>query len=89
MVRTFSSNPNPAPRILVIDDNRAIHDDFNKILGPASVKDDAISAFEESLAREGLKSRLHMTYTIMGFPEEVTGEEAYLDKVCGQDGGAA
>ncbi len=36
-------------RILVIDDNRAIHDDFNKILGPASVKDNRISAFEESL----------------------------------------
>ncbi len=37
-------------RILVIDDNRAIHDDFNKILGPASAQDHSIiSAFENSL----------------------------------------
>jgi PAS domain S-box-containing protein len=53
------------------------------------IADRIVSAFEESLAREGLKSRLHMTYTIMGFPEEGTGEEAYLDKVCGRDGGPA
>ncbi|HXR06737.1 MAG TPA: response regulator [Candidatus Acidoferrum sp.] len=36
-------------RILVIDDNRAIHDDFNKILAPGGAKHHALSAFEDSL----------------------------------------
>jgi PAS domain S-box-containing protein len=31
-----SDTPTPIPRILVIDDNRAIHDDFRKILCPSS-----------------------------------------------------
>jgi PAS domain S-box-containing protein len=48
----------------------------------ARIADRIVRAFEEGLAREGLTSRLHMTYTIMGFPEDGLGEEAYLDKVC-------
>ena len=32
----MSDTPTPIPRILVIDDNRAIHDDFRKILCPSS-----------------------------------------------------
>lgn len=39
----------PSRRILVIDDNRAIHTDFRKILGPASTADDALLAAEEKL----------------------------------------
>jgi two-component system cell cycle sensor histidine kinase/response regulator CckA len=31
----MNTTPNPIPRILVIDDNRAIHNDFRKILCPA------------------------------------------------------
>ncbi len=36
-------------RILVIDDNRAIHTDFRKILGPATKADDSMQADEEIL----------------------------------------
>ena len=36
-------------RILVIDDNRSIHDDFRKILSPAVVPDDALEAAEAVL----------------------------------------
>ena len=36
-------------RILVIDDNRSIHDDFRKILAPAKAADDALKAAEAAL----------------------------------------
>ncbi|OYW76472.1 MAG: hypothetical protein B7Z37_08540 [Verrucomicrobia bacterium 12-59-8] len=36
-------------RILVIDDNRSIHDDFRKILAPANTVDDALEAAEAAL----------------------------------------
>jgi two-component system cell cycle sensor histidine kinase/response regulator CckA len=36
-------------RILVIDDNRSIHDDFRKILAPANAVDDALEAAEAAL----------------------------------------
>jgi PAS domain S-box-containing protein len=36
-------------RILVIDDNHAIHDDFRKILSPASITDAALDATETAL----------------------------------------
>lgn len=36
-------------RILVIDDNRSIHDDFRKILAPVNVADDALEAAEAAL----------------------------------------
>ena len=36
-------------RVLVIDDNRAIHDDFRKILSPANVGLTAMDATEEAL----------------------------------------
>jgi two-component system, cell cycle sensor histidine kinase and response regulator CckA len=36
-------------RILVIDDNQAIHEDFRKVLGPASGEDAALQAAEERL----------------------------------------
>ena len=43
-MNSFSSAPAPLPdpthRILVVDDNRAIHDDFRKILGTAPTEDD-------------------------------------------------
>jgi CheY-like chemotaxis protein len=39
-------------RILVIDDNRAIHEDFNKILGPGPVPDANLSALEDELFGE-------------------------------------
>lgn len=43
----YSTQPNR--RILVIDDNRAIHTDFRKILGPSSTAADALLADEEIL----------------------------------------
>ena len=36
-------------RILVIDDNRSIHDDFRKILAPVNAADDALEAAEAAL----------------------------------------
>jgi diguanylate cyclase len=39
-------------RILVIDDNRAIHDDFRKILAPPAQSSMALSALEEALFGE-------------------------------------
>lgn len=36
-------------RILVIDDNRSIHDDFRKILAPIDASDDALDAAEAAL----------------------------------------
>jgi hypothetical protein len=48
----------------------------------ARIADRVVSGFVDSLVREGLKSKLRMTYTIMGFPDEGIGEEAYLNRVC-------
>ena len=42
-------NPQNNHRILIIDDNRAIHDDFRKILGSASDLPNKLSALEGSL----------------------------------------
>lgn len=39
-------------RILIIDDNRAIHEDFTKILGPAETPNSNLSAFEDELFGE-------------------------------------
>ncbi len=36
-------------RILVIDDNRSIHDDFRKILAPVNTANDALEAAEAAL----------------------------------------
>ena len=36
-------------RVLVIDDNRAIHDDFRKILSPASATSTALNTVETAL----------------------------------------
>ncbi len=43
------SAPLPHQRILIIDDNRAIHEDFRKILGQPSAADAALQAAEEQL----------------------------------------
>jgi len=39
-------------RILIIDDNRAIHDDFTKILGPGEAPDSKLAAIEDELFGE-------------------------------------
>ena len=39
-------------RILIIDDNRAIHEDFTKILGPAEAPNSNLTAFEDELFGE-------------------------------------
>jgi CheY-like chemotaxis protein len=39
-------------RILIIDDNRAIHEDFAKILSPAETPNESLSAFEDELFGE-------------------------------------
>ena len=47
----------------------------------ARIADRVVAAFQESLAREGLTTRLKMTYSITGFPEESADEPAYLEKL--------
>jgi CheY-like chemotaxis protein len=42
-------NPTKNQRILVIDDNRSIHDDFRKILAPTTAAAAALDAAEEAL----------------------------------------
>ena len=39
-------------RILIIDDNRAIHEDFKKILGPDQTSDSGLLALEDALFGE-------------------------------------
>jgi CheY-like chemotaxis protein len=39
-------------RILIIDDNRAIHEDFGKILGPSEAPNSSLSALEDELFGE-------------------------------------
>jgi len=41
--------PNRNRRVLIIDDNRAIHDDFRKILAPEAATASALAASEEAL----------------------------------------
>lgn len=52
--------PAPHLRILVIDDNRAIHEDFRKILGPATsagIDEAEADFFGETSEKPGLRRR--------------------------------
>lgn len=49
MTHTTAKMTAPHRRILVIDDNRSIHDDFRKILAPVDASDDALDAAEAAL----------------------------------------
>ena len=42
-------NPNQNHRILIIDDNRAIHEDFRKTLGKKSARPGKLAAAEAAL----------------------------------------
>ena len=42
-------DPSPSRRILVIDDNASIHEDFRKILESGSVGEAALARMEETL----------------------------------------
>ncbi len=47
-----SAMPPVNRRILIIDDNRAIHEDFGKILGNAAADDPALASLEDALFGE-------------------------------------
>lgn len=52
-------------RILVIDDNRSIHDDFRKILAPVNAADDALEAAEAALFGSPVQAQTaRQTFTI-------------------------
>ena len=51
-------------RILVIDDNRSIHDDFRKILAPPEAVDDSLQAAEAALFGTAITTRQPETFTI-------------------------
>ena len=51
-------------RILVIDDNRSIHDDFRKILAPPQAADDSLHAAEAALFGSAITTRQPETFTI-------------------------
>ncbi len=55
---------NPAPRILVIDDNVAIHDDFQKILGGQSPPASKLSRVEAELFGEPAKATQRVLFRI-------------------------
>jgi PAS domain S-box-containing protein len=47
----------------------------------ARIADRIVKEFEENLVRERLSSKLQMTYTITGFPEEASDEDKFLKQV--------
>jgi CheY-like chemotaxis protein len=51
-------------RILIIDDNRAIHDDFRKILAPSPRKTGELNALENMLFGAAEPGRNHIEYEI-------------------------
>lgn len=51
-------------RILVVDDNRAIHEDFRKILTPAQRVDTALSALEDALFGDTAEAQSTPEYEI-------------------------
>lgn len=59
------TSPTPVNRrILVIDDNRSIHDDFRKILAPPDEVDDSLHAAEAALFGNSIPTRQPETFTI-------------------------
>src|SRR5256886_13554270 len=69
----MASNPLPTRRVLVVDDNRAIHDDFRKILGgnPGGGSAELLAA-ERLLLGEALAATPRPTFQIDTAPQ---GEE--------------
>jgi two-component system, cell cycle sensor histidine kinase and response regulator CckA len=64
-------------RILVVDDNASIHDDFRKILAPPSVRSESLQAAEAALFGDTPKPTMHKAFEI---DSAFQGEEA-LEKV--------
>ena len=64
-------------RILVVDDNASIHDDFRKILAPPSARVDELDAAEAALFGHAPKATMHKVFEI---DSAYQGEEA-LEKV--------
>src|SRR5437588_9987156 len=61
----MASNPLPTRRVLVLDDNRAIHDDFRKILGGNTGGGSAeLLAAERLLLGEALAATPRPTFQI-------------------------
>jgi len=57
-------NPNKNRRVLVIDDNPAIHDDFRKILSPAENRDAALSLTETKLFGDPLNLKKSIRFEV-------------------------
>jgi len=57
-------NNHPAPRILVIDDNLAIHDDFRKILGGRDTPGSKLDRVEAELFGEPTKASQRMSFRL-------------------------
>ena len=60
-------------RILVVDDNASIHDDFRKILAPPSARSETLSAAEEALFGDAPETTTHKLFEI---ESAYQGEEA-------------
>lgn len=59
-----TNNPVPHRRILVIDDNQAIHEDFQKIFGKRTEGEVALAAAESSLFNEPPSENLSIEFQI-------------------------
>jgi len=63
-------------RILVIDDNRAIHDDFRKIISPAGAGNAALADVEAELFGETVKGEIRSPFQIDSVYQGQEGVEA-------------
>jgi two-component system, NtrC family, sensor kinase len=76
-MRTININStNKNQRILVIDDNRAIHDDFHKIISPSGANNTALDAAEAELFGEATKGEEKSPFEIDSAYQGEEGVEA-------------
>jgi len=58
------ANPDGNRRVLVIDDNTAIHDDFRKILSPSRLSEAALDEFESMLFGQSEQRSAHTAFEL-------------------------
>lgn len=78
---TEPANPTrPVHRLLVVDDNEAIHNDFRKVLTPIA-KNDALDSLESELFGESAQTVQRQEYDIVACSQGLQGVEEVADSV--------